>query len=214
MRISSMDLFFRREAAGGAGPAVGGAWASLDAGFAVSVVAAAVVNVGKLEVVEVAVAAPRPPNMFNAEEVAVVAAAVVVAAGMPPETASADDFCPMLPNKLDAAAVVAGVAEAEVCPKLPNKPDVGAELIGTLVEPPKGEAGGALVVAVEFEANSDGALVLVMAELPPNSPDPLVAAVVGLAPKREAALVVVVEERPPNSDEVVVAAVKGLEVAG
>jgi hypothetical protein len=167
------------------------------------------VKVGAVEAVEVALAAPRVPNRLGAEEVA-----VVVVAGMPPEMVSADDFCPMLPNKLDVGAVVAGVAEAVVCPRLLNKPDVGAELVGTLVEPPKREADGALVVAVELAENSDGALVVVVAELPPNSPGPLAVVAAGLTPKGEGALVVVVEERPPNSDEAVVAVVKDLEVAG
>ena len=193
-----MDLFFRREAAGGAGPAVGGTWASLGAVFAAPAVAA-MVDVGPVEVVEVTFEAPRLPNRLGAEEVVVVDA-VVVAAGMAPEVVSADDFCPMLPNKVDVGAVVAGVAEAEVCPSLPNKPDVGAEVVGTLVEPPKRE--------------DDGALVTVVAELPPNNPGPLVVVAAGLTPKREGALVVAVEERPPNSDGAVVAAVKGLKAAG
>jgi len=200
-----MDLFFRREAAGGAGPAVGTAWASVGAAFA------ATVEAGTAEVVDVAFAVPRLPNKLVAEEVAAVVGAVVTAAGVPPEVVSADDFCPMLPNKAEVGAVVAGVVDAGVCPKLPNKLDVGAEVVGIL---PKREDEGAPVVAAKLEVSSDGALVAVVVELPPNSPGPLAAVVAVLAPKGEAVLVVVVEDRPPNNVGAVVAVVNGLETAG
>lgn len=213
MRISSIDLFFRREAAGGAGPAVGGAWASLDAVFVVPAVVV-VMDGGAAEVVEAGFGVPKLPNRLDAEGVAVVVGAATVVAGMPPEVVSADDFCPMPPKKPDVAAAVAGVAEAEVFPRPPNKLGVGAEVVGIVVEPPKREDDGALVVTAKFGPSNDGALVAVVAELLPKSPGPLVVVWAVLAPKRDGALVVAVEEGPPNSSGVVVAVVEGLETAG
>ena len=199
-----MDLFLRREAAGGAGPAVGGTWASLGAVVVVGPAVAVPVEVTAAGVVEVSFAAPRPPNKIAAEEVAVVVAAVV----------SADDFCPMVPNRPDAGAEVAGVAEAEVCPRLPNKPGVGADVAGVLVEAPKIEDDGALVVAAELATNSDGVLVAVVAEPPPNGPGPLVVVATGLWPKIEGAQVAAFEVRSPNSVGAAVVAAKVVEAVG
>jgi len=203
VRISSMDLFLRRDAAGGAGPAVGGTWASLGAAVVVRPVVAVPVEVAAAGVVEVGFGAPRPPNRPAAEEVAVV----------PPEVVSADDFCPMVPNRPDVGAEVAGVAEAEVCPRLPNKPGVGADVAGVLVEAPKIEDDGALVAA-ELATNSDGVLVVVVAEPPPNSPGPLVVVATGLWPKSEGAEVAAFEVRSPNSVGAAVVAVKVVEAVG
>lgn len=191
MIISSIDLFFKREDAGGSGPAVEAAVGAV-AVFG-SVVAPVVAVAAAGAAFDVAGVTDAPPNKLGAG-----AEAVVVDV----DAAGADDSAGFAPNKLgaaDAGVDAAGVFCAGFAPKR-----LGAVALAGVADGFAPNRLGAAVVGALAGVAADDA-----AGAAPNRPGPGAAGL--LAPKRFGAGVVeLAGVAPPNREGAAAVAVEGV----